>query len=140
MNDPQIVTHFVFLAHGSPAPEASREFEALVQQWRVANPSKIALTAYLSLGSPNLPQALADAEQDGAQCIEIVPLLVFSGKHLQVDIPHILATFCKTFPHVKVRQKGPLALRPGFIELLSPSQPDEPAHQKTQEAGPSQPD
>jgi sirohydrochlorin ferrochelatase len=111
--------HFLFLAHGSPAPEAAIEFENLVCAWSALNPRYKAHLAYLSVGKPDLEQGLRSAVDSGANQVEIIPLFLFSGKHLQRDIPEIVQRFSGEFPHIPIHLEGPLSGQSGFLEFLS---------------------
>jgi sirohydrochlorin ferrochelatase len=111
-------THVILLAHGSPAAETTLEFHAFVKQWADLVPQFQVHGAFLSVGSPTLAQALEHAQAQGAQAIEVVPLLLFSGRHLLADIPGILTAFRTQNPSIQVSAGPALALRPGFAEFM----------------------
>lgn len=113
-----LATHVILLAHGSPAAETTLEFHAFVEQWAALAPQFEVHGAFLSVGSPTLAQALEQAKNQGAQAVEVVPLLLFSGRHLLADIPGILAAFREQNPNIQVSAGPALALRPGFAEFL----------------------
>jgi sirohydrochlorin ferrochelatase len=119
MNIDPAVKHCLFLAHGSPAPEAAVEFENLVMAWSKRNPRYKAHLAYLSVGQPDLMAGLKSAVAAGAREIEVLPLLLFSGKHILVDIPEIVRGFSAEFPHISIQLHGPLSSQPGFLDFLS---------------------
>jgi sirohydrochlorin ferrochelatase len=116
---PAQIHHVVLLAHGSPAPETTLEFNRFAENWALQVPETRVYRAFLSIGSPTLAESLADAMRQGAKHIDVIPLLLFSGKHILVDLPQIATEFMAANPEVAVQIGQPLAQRPGFTAFLA---------------------
>lgn len=117
----------VLVAHGSPAHQTREEFERLATQIRLAGLGDRVHLAFLSVGQPDLEQALESlAQEPGTREIWIQPLLVFTGKHLLVDLPATVEKFRQKHPHIDLKAGIPLGSWPGFAQFLAKSLNDLP--------------
>ncbi len=112
----------VLVAHGSPAHQTREEFEKLVGQIRLAGLGDSIHLAFLSVGQPDLEQALESlAQEPDTREIWIQPLLVFTGKHLLVDLPATVDKFRSKYPNIALQAGIPLGSWPGFAQFLAES-------------------
>jgi sirohydrochlorin ferrochelatase len=118
-NETESRRFLIVMAHGSPASETTVEFTELVQKWAILVPDSHILMAFLSVGKPDLSDALADAVLQGATEIVVQPLLVFTGKHILVDLPALVQSFQSRHPSIAVRVGAPLGSWPGFEHFLA---------------------
>jgi sirohydrochlorin ferrochelatase len=96
----------LIVAHDSREKPAQQEFKKLVQKYRKRHPAWKIVHAFLELAEPSIPQALESlaAEKE----ILVLPLFLFTAKHVRKHIPEILKTFRRNHPGAKVRLAQPL--------------------------------
>jgi sirohydrochlorin cobaltochelatase len=110
----------ILLAHGSRAPEALGEMRDLacrVEAMPGASGLRV-LGAFLSLAEPDLAEAVRDAAGQGARDIRILPLFLFSGKHVLEDIPGLLEESRKTHPGLAITLLEPIGRHGDFGTFL----------------------
>lgn len=108
----------VLLAHGSRAGEASTEMGRLAADLESAQPGLKVRGAFLSLGEPGLADALEGAIREGSLHIEVLPLFLFSGKHVLEDIPNLFQNLQARYPEVRLALLDPIGKHPGFARFL----------------------
>ena len=74
--------------------------------------------AFLELGQPDLDGAVARLVEGGARRIVIVPYFLTPGKHLQRDLPRIVADLAGLYPGVDFTVTPPLDGHPALIDAL----------------------
>lgn len=95
-------TAIVIVAHGSRLKEANQDLFEMVRRlgsvgrWELVEPS------FLQFEEPNLAQALEKVIRQGAEKVVIVPLLLFSGNHMQRDIPKEIKSLQAKYPGVRL--------------------------------------
>ena len=94
---------------------AADELLALCQALGRKHPETI-LPAFLSVGHPTLAEALTKAGQISEQ-IRVLPLFLFSGKHLNEDIPQIISEF-ETESGKPVHLLPAIGHHPKFMDLV----------------------
>ena len=122
------VKTLILLAHGSRAPETVGEMQDLASRMRKSllgnsNMGKSGAGldirgAYLSLSDPDLATACGEAVDAGAGEIHILPLFLFSGKHVLGDIPDQVETLKTRHPGVNVVLLDPIGRHPEFPDFL----------------------
>ena len=59
-------------------------------------------TAFLELAEPSIPQAIDDAVKAGATRLTIMPYFLSAGRHVEEDVPAIINTAIKRYPHTDI--------------------------------------
>jgi sirohydrochlorin cobaltochelatase len=108
----------ILLGHGSKAPEALEEMGELAAKLQAKTPGIPVLPAFLSLAQPDLAAAVADAVRSGAGEIRVLPLFFFSGKHVQEDVPRLVAEAQAAHPAVRVTLLQAAGRHPGVLDFL----------------------
>lgn len=108
----------ILLAHGSRAPEAREELSDLAVRLEAAAGGPSVRGAFLSLGEPDLAEACRAAVADGAREIDVLPLFLFSGKHMLGDIPFQVESLRRTHPGLSLRLLPSMAGHPAFVDFL----------------------
>lgn len=94
-------TEIILLGHGSRRAEANQGLIEIAE--KVASLLDRPVTpAYMSHGIPSLPQAVREKAIKGAKRIIIMPLFLFDGMHVTVDIHEEVAEVRKEFPTVEI--------------------------------------
>ncbi len=114
----------ILLAHGSRTEAAFAEMQdlagrmaALRERSPAGNAWKIR-GAFLSLTPPDLARAVADAIADGAREVRILPLFLFSGKHVLTDIPDQVEALRARHPGISIALLDPIGRQKGFEDFL----------------------
>lgn len=63
---------------------------------------------FLELAEPSIDVGLERLVERDVREVIVVPLLLFAAGHAKQDIPNVVATAAARFPHLKLRQAGPL--------------------------------
>ncbi|MHB1652028.1 MAG: sirohydrochlorin chelatase [Desulfitobacteriaceae bacterium] len=94
-------TEIILLGHGSRRAEANQGLVQVAE--KVANIlNRPVSPAFMSHESPSLPQAVREKAINGAQRVIIMPLFLFQGMHVTVDIHEEVAEVRKEFPEVEI--------------------------------------
>ncbi len=110
----------VLLGHGSLNPETALESQQLGSQLHGNRPNWTFVSAYLNQ-EPGLKTVVEELRAKDQDWIYVLPLLVFKGKHIEIDIPALL----KQLNLEKTRKPMPpitllshLSQLPGFSDFL----------------------
>jgi sirohydrochlorin cobaltochelatase len=110
----------ILLAHGSRAPETLGEMRDLASRTEaLAEAAGVrVLGAFLSLAAPDLAAAVRDAAGGGAREIRILPLFMFSGKHVLGDIPDQVDSLRRDHPGLAITLLEPIGRHGDFAGFL----------------------
>jgi sirohydrochlorin cobaltochelatase len=106
----------LILGHGSRAPRANAEFEALVGAFRRSHPHLDVGHAYIELAAPRLAGALAEAAAR-AERVVVLPLFLLAAGHVKDDLPAALVAARGAFPRVRFEAAGSLGVANRMTEL-----------------------
>ena len=109
---------YLLIAHGSKEEESNRAFFDFVAHFRKSHPERRVEGAFLEIAKPGIPEALESCITHGARQIFILPLMVFSGRHVKDDIPRIIQQTRRLHAEVDFHYGGPLSDHPLLMELL----------------------
>ncbi len=108
---------FLVVAHGSREKSAQEEFKRLVGKYRKRHPRRKIAHAFLELARPSIPEAL-ETLAAGSDTLYVLPLFLFTAKHVRKHVPEILEAFRKNHPGVKVKLARPLGPDPRLLLIL----------------------
>lgn len=91
----------VLLGHGSPDPAWIRPLEQIAARLRDLAPDLRVALATLEHG-PALAPVVADLQRGGARRIVVVPVFLSQGRHLQRDIPDLIARIQRQHPALAI--------------------------------------
>ena len=106
------------ISHGSHSPKTREEVSRLVNILKKKSKLKIFEFAFLEIDSPSIPKGIDTCLQKGAD--EILFLLNFlnSGKHVNEDIPMIVAEAKKKYPQVRFTISKPIGQHERIVNLF----------------------
>ena len=107
----------LIISHGSREESANREFKSLTQKYRALHPNWNISHAYLELAHPSISEALETLALK-TDTINVLPLFLFTAKHVKKHIPEILKSFRKKYPKIKVKLGKPLGSDPKILDIL----------------------
>ena len=109
--------HVLVISHGSREISANNDFKKLVQAYRRKHPNWVIAHAFLEMAEPTIPQALETLSETTKE-IWVLPLFLFSAKHVRKHIPEILKNFSRENPKVKIKLSKPLGPEPQLLKIL----------------------
>jgi sirohydrochlorin cobaltochelatase len=107
----------LIISHGSREETANREFRRLVQKYRKRHPGWKIAHAFLELAKPSILEVLEILARKSDEIL-VLPLFLFSAKHVKEHIPAILAAFRKEHPKTQLKLAEPLGSDPLLLDLL----------------------
>ena len=91
----------IMVAHGSKKDISNDEFRDLVDEIKTKNEDfKEIDTAFLEFASPTIHSAVQSQVQKKINKIYFYPYFLNSGKHVSVDLPHIIDSLEKQYSSV----------------------------------------
>ena len=112
-------TAVLIIAHGSREKESNEAFLALVEKFRRTSSSAPEVVgAFLEISSPDIPTGIEECLASGAREIFIIPLMIFSGRHVTKDIPAFIQEARTKHNGILFHYGTPLADQPLMLELL----------------------
>jgi sirohydrochlorin cobaltochelatase len=108
----------ILLAHGSRSAETAGEMRGLAERIALSRPEFQVRGAFLSLIEPDLPAAVRDAIREGAKEIAVLPLFLFSGKHVEEDIPSQVEALRAAHPDILLSLLPAIGSHPDFPDFL----------------------
>lgn len=94
-------SEIILLGHGSRRSEANQGLLDVAQKVSLLLEQKVT-PAFMAHGKPSLPQAVEEKIQDGAVRIVVMPLFLFRGVHVTVDIHEELGEIRKRYPEAEI--------------------------------------
>ncbi|QRK06622.1 NAD(P)H-dependent oxidoreductase subunit E [Archangium violaceum] len=116
MSTPQTRRGILFIGHGSRDEQAIAEVHRFVDAYREAHPELPVRLGFVELTQPALPEAL-DAIASEVEEVLVVPLFLFTAKHVKNDIPLALATARKNHPGVRFLAVKAFGVHPDLAQL-----------------------
>lgn len=108
----------VIIAHGSRRTEANEEFFALVKHVSEGSTGYAAIVpALLEQAPPTLLQACLSLPE-GIEQIDVYPLFLNQGRHVEKDIPAQVADVMEAMPEKTVRLLNYFGQSAGFPALI----------------------
>ena len=106
------------IAHGSRAGAANDAHRRAVEALD-ARCGPAVRPAFLELAGPDLQTAIDGVVAAGATSVAVLPLFLYPGRHVQEDIPALVAAAQQRHPEVPVRLLESFGARPEVADLLA---------------------
>jgi sirohydrochlorin ferrochelatase len=111
-------TGVAIFAHGSVIESANESVRSVASQFAAVSGIDLVEPCFLELGQPDLAEAVKRLAGRGADRILVVPYFLTLGKHLQRDLPRIVADIAAAHPDVEIAVTPPLDGHPAMVEAL----------------------
>jgi sirohydrochlorin ferrochelatase len=112
-----VISGVVLLGHGSREPGTEAEIKALGDALARALAARRFTHAFLNQ-DPKLEAAVDALRGEGCSHIRVLPLLVFTGRHMTEDVPAEIARLRRLHPTLTLELDPYLFRLPGFSDLL----------------------
>jgi Uncharacterized conserved protein len=111
-------TEIILLGHGSRRAEANQGLLVVAEKVNRLLGQQVT-PAYMAHDRPSLPEAVAAKIQGGAERIIIMPLFLFRGVHVSVDIYEELREIREQHPNVEIIYTKELGADDGIASLAT---------------------
>lgn len=111
-------SEIIILGHGSRRAEANQGLLEVAQKVSILIGQPVT-SAYMAHDKPNLPEAVMEKIEKGAQRVIIMPLFLFRGVHVTVDIHEELREIREQHPNVEIVFTRELGADDGIAALAS---------------------
>jgi sirohydrochlorin ferrochelatase len=111
------MTGLVVFAHGSRIESANQAVRDVAGQLAVSGKYQVE-AAFLELGQPDLPGAVARLVSLGAERIVVIPYFLTLGTHLHRDLPRLATEAASRFRNVPIHVTAPLDGHPALLQAL----------------------
>lgn len=108
----------LLVSHGSKAPRAKEEVEALAAQLKKKSGVEIVQPAFLEIESPDIPGGIRQCAHKGATEITVLLNFLNSGRHAADDIPKIIRQAREDHPGIKFRITKPIGQQNYLVDIL----------------------
>ncbi len=109
-------TEIIILGHGSRRGEANEGLLEVARKVTEIMEQEVT-PAFMAHSTPNLPEAVLEKIKLGAQRIVIMPLFLFRGVHVSVDIHEELREIREKYPLVEIIFTPELGADDGIANL-----------------------
>lgn len=111
-------TEIILLGHGSRRAEANQGLLEVANKVSLLM-DQLVTPAYMAHDHPSLPEAVVEKIRNGALKIVIMPLFLFRGVHVTVDIHEELREIREQHPNVEIIFAKELGADDGIANLAS---------------------
>lgn len=108
----------VVFAHGSRVEQANEAVRTVARELARAGGFEHVEAAFLELGEPDLPAAVARLAAAGVSRVVVIPYFVTPGLHLERDLPRIVGGISRTYQDLDLQVTPPLDGHPGMAQIL----------------------
>jgi len=109
----------VLFGHGSRDPQWREPMEAVARRIQARVAQVQVRCAFLELDSPDLPTAVADLVQAGADAIRVVPMFLGAGRHAREDLPRLIEACRHAHPIVQFELAAAVGESPRVLDLIA---------------------
>jgi len=111
-------TGIAIFAHGSAIESANDAVREVVRQFETRGGFDLVEPSFLELGYPDLEGAVGKLVERGAARVVVVPYFLTLGKHLQRDLPRIVAGIQSIHIDLEIVVTPPLDGHPSLAAIL----------------------
>ena len=108
----------LLISHGSRSPQTKEEISGLVKRLHRSGAAEIIEFAFLELESPSIPEGIDLCAKKGASKIIVLLNFLNSGRHVDTDIPAIIADAKIKHPKIDISITKPVGQHPGIDALF----------------------
>jgi sirohydrochlorin cobaltochelatase len=108
-------TAVMICGHGSRDPETTAEFAQAASGLKARLPENDVEYGYLEFAQPTISDGFAQLAARGAQRILVLPVMLYTARHVTSDVPAEIARFSADFPQIEIRFGRELSPEPKLL-------------------------
>ncbi|MCX8131197.1 MAG: CbiX/SirB N-terminal domain-containing protein [Clostridia bacterium] len=108
----------LILAHGSKRPETENILNSLVEKVKEKTGETLVYPAYLQFSEQNLEKGIGLLAEKGAKKIKIMPMFLFDGIHVTMDIPNELNEIRDKFPGIDIKMSRHIGDDDKLVDII----------------------
>eukprot|EP00884_Botryococcus_braunii_P010931 jgi/Botrbrau1/1983/Bobra.0052s0026.1 len=108
----------VVVDHGSKLASANHMLMEFVSMFKVHSGRGVVEAAHMELAEPSIGQAIDNCVRAGCKVVVVAPLFLFRGRHVQSDIPALVAEAASQHSGVRCLIAPPLGVDSLLAELV----------------------
>jgi sirohydrochlorin ferrochelatase len=112
-------TAILIMAHGSRIPEANDAVFRIAEMVRDLTGREIVEVSFREQHLPNIQQGIDACVAQGAGKVLLIPYFLFTGAHVQEDLPEELAEASRRYPDVEFAMGAHLGAHPKLAEIVA---------------------
>ena len=109
----------LLFAHGARDPRWSAPLERLAEVVRSGDASVEVGLAFLEFMPPSLPDAIAQAVEQGVAHVRVVPVFLAAGGHVKRDLPQMIDAARQNHPELVIELAPVLGEDEGVIAAMA---------------------
>lgn len=112
-------TALLLMAHGTPHPTANTPLVRICERLAAVSNYLRVQVSYLDCNEPTIPAALDSLAAEGAARIVALPYFLHKGRHVQDDLPSLLAEARLRYPSLEIVEAAELGYDLRLAELIA---------------------
>ena len=108
----------IVFGHGSRVESANQSVREAARELARVGGLEHVEPAFLELGEPDLPEAVANLLSQGVSRIRVIPYFLTLGTHLERDLPRIVKDISNANNGLEIEVTAPLDGHAGLIAAL----------------------
>ncbi|WP_018923116.1 sirohydrochlorin chelatase [Salsuginibacillus kocurii] len=109
----------LYIGHGTRVKEGNEQVKSLAEKVKDQVPVPVQETAFLELAAPTIPEGVKRCVAQGVTELYVVPVLLFSARHLHDDIPAELSRAQHVHPELTIQLGDALGIRESLLQIVS---------------------
>jgi len=107
----------LIVGHGTRHALGMDEFQKFALQVAALEPTSRVRSCFLELASPTIAEGIDEMIGHGVRRLIVAPIMLFSARHVQVDIPREVAAAIANVPNIQVSIAAHLGCHEKLVEL-----------------------
>ena len=109
----------LLMAHGTPLPAANAPLACIAERLGAVSKYLRATVSYLDCNEPTIPAAIDNLAAEGVARIVALPYFLHKGRHVQDDLPRLLAEARQRHPRLEVAEAAELGYDLRLAKLIA---------------------
>jgi len=112
-------TAILLMAHGSRIPEANDAVREIAKMVKEISGYPIVEVSFREMHLPSIQQGIDACVAQGAERILLLPYFLFTGAHVQEDLPEEMAMARERYPNVEFAMGSHLGVHRKLAEIVT---------------------
>lgn len=107
----------IVVGHGSRSKAAREVFHRIVEGFKESTGTETE-GCFMEISEPFIPETIDKMYAEGVREITVLPYFLFSGIHIQEDIPEILLSVRNKHTDLKISMAQPIGFHEAMVDIL----------------------